>query len=351
MTRLLAALTLTLALPASAGAQQSPAERPAPEPPPWRISGLVFGDYYAFPQHHLDEWEGQHGLWIRRVYFTYDHTFSPRITTRVRLEANSNGKLQGGSLDAYIKDAYLRWTFTGRQQLFVGLHPSLTLEFVEGVWGLRHIEKTPLDLYRVDSSRETGFAVTGPLNADGSLVYGVQFGNDAGNNAETNKGKALRALVRYETPRGLSVEGFVGRSERPDDADRTTLQAVGAYRWDGGRVAAQYARQSRKAAEGTAGPDVDLDVFSAFGVVDLLENRGAAFLRVDRYADPCVDCGAIDYLPIATTEPFTMTIAGFEYRLHPAVRVSPNIEWVTYGGGDSAPESDLAARLTFFWSW
>lgn len=346
---MLLGVVLALGLPAAAAAQQAP-DRHAPEPPPYRISGLVFGDYYTFPAHHQEEWEGQHGLWIRRVYFTYDHTFSPEFTTRIRLEANSNGKLQGGSLDTYVKDAYLRWTFTGRQNLFVGLHPSLTMDFVEGVWGLRHVEKTPLDLYKVDSARETGFSVSGPLNADGTLSYGVQFGNDSGNHSETNKGKAVRAMARYDVPTGLSAEVVFLRAERPEHADRTMLQTFGTWRWNGGRLGAQYAWQSRKAAEGTIGPDVDLNVFSAFGVVEMLEKRGSAFLRVDRFADPCADCGTIDYLPIATTDPFTLTIAGFDYRLHPAVRVSPNIEWVKYSGA-AAPESDVAARLTFFWTW
>lgn len=350
MTRTALALLTALVLPAAAAGQQAPAAEPAnADPPRYRISGLVFGDYYTFPRHHLDQWEGQHGLWLRRIYFTYDHTFSPALTARFRLEANSNGELEGGTLEPYVKDAYIRWRFAGRQRLTAGIQPSLTFEFVEDVWGLRHIEKTPLDLYRLDSSRDTGFTVSGPLNDSGTLAYAAQYGNNSGNASETDEYKGYRLSARHDTDPGFSVEGMFGRSERAAGADRTTWQIFGGYRGARMRAGAQYARQTRRAAAGSTAPDLDLDIVSGFGVFDVAGDRASAFVRVDRYGDACPDCGAIDYLPIATTDPFTMTLAGVEYRLHPSVRVGPNIEWVKYDG--AAPEDDVAVRMTFYWVW
>lgn len=352
MTRTVLTFLIAIVLPAAAAAQQTPPSEPAkPAPAPYKISVMVFGDYYAFPQHHLAEWEGQHGLWLRRIYFTYDHTFSPALSARFRLEANSNGKLAGGTLEPYVKDAYIRWTFTGRQRLIAGIQPSLTFESVESVWGLRHIEKTPLDLYKVDSSRETGFTVSGPINDSGTIAYAAQFGNGSGNASETDKRKGYRLSAGYATDPGFSIEGMFGRAERAGDADRTTMQVFGGYRGERLRAGALYARQTRRAAAGSTAPDLDLDIVSGFGVFDLAGDRASAFVRVDRYNDPCPDCAGIDYLPIATTDPFTMTLAGVEYRLHPSVRVSPNVEWVKYAGGSAAPGDDVAARLTFFWTW
>ena len=361
MTRFALSVVLLLPLTTDAAGAQAPAQAPVPqaapaaaEAPKGKLSGLVFGDYYSFPKQHLPAWEGQHGLWLRRVYLTYDYTFTPRLTTRLRLEMNSNGKLAGGSLEPYVKDAYLRWTFAGRQQLTAGIQPSLTFEFLESVWGLRHIEKTPVDLYRVDSSRDTGLTVSGPLNASRTLKYAAQYGNDSGNNAETDKRKGFRLAARYETDPGFSVEGMFGRAERADDADRTTAQLFGAWRTERGRVGAQYTTQKRAAPAGSTAADIDLDIMSGFGVVDLKAGSTSAFVRVDRYDDPCADCAGIDYLPIDTTQPFTMTLAGVEYLLHPSVRISPNVEWVKYSkpeGGATAPKDDLALRLTFFWSF
>jgi hypothetical protein len=98
--RSLAALAgLALALPAVAFAQ-APPPASAPPPPPkaeeapapaFKISGLVFGDYYYVAQSHRDDLVGQNGFWIRRLYFTYDHTLSKAFSVRVRLEANSKG--------------------------------------------------------------------------------------------------------------------------------------------------------------------------------------------------------------------------------------------------------------------
>lgn len=95
-------------------------------------------------------------------------------------------------------------------------------------------------------------------------------------------------------------------------------------------------------------------LLSAFGVADVIAKKTSLFARVDRYADPCVDCAGIDYLPIDPTVPFTLTIAGLEQAIHPSVRVSPNVEWVRYDGRDgagAAPKADVVLRLTFAWSF
>lgn len=359
-TRFASVMVLLVLFATSALAQDI--SKAAPEPaaqapvaPAYKLTGLVFGDYYLFAASHLPAWEDQHGLWLRRAYFTYDHTFSPTLTTRFRLEANSNGKLAGGNLTPFVKDAYLRWTFTGRQAVTVGIHPSLTFDFVESVWGLRHIEKTPLDLYRWDSSRDTGVTLSGPLNQSQTVKYAVQYGNESGNNAETDQFKGYRMAARYETSPGFSVEGMFGHFQRDRDADRTTGQLFAGYRAKRSRAGAQYSFQKRRAAAGSTASDVDLNIISAFGVVEFPAWKSSAFIRVDRYDDRCPDCSGIDYLPIDTTAPFTMTLAGLEYFLHPSVRVSPNFEWVTYGarpgGAAGRPEDDLALRLTFYWVW
>jgi hypothetical protein len=310
----------------------------------------VFGDYYYFPQNHLPSFEDQHGLWIRRAYFTYDHTFTPAITTRLRLEANSNGKLQGGNIMPYIKDAYVRWNFWGRQQLTAGIHPSLTFEFIENFWGLRHIEKTPLDLYRMDSSRDTGFTVTGPLNETQSIRYAYQFGNESGNNSETDKFKGHRAIVRYDVNPGFAVEGFVGFFNRANNLDRTTAQVFAGWRNPRTRLGFQYTFQQRKLANGSS---TDLNVYSGFAVYDITRQKFSVFARVDRMDNPCLDCPGIDYLPIDAVAPFTLSIVGIEYYVIPALRFSPNAEYVAYSqpAVGARPKNDVAARLTFYWVW
>lgn len=357
MTRfvLLVLVVAASARPALAQTQAPAAAQPAAAQtaPPYKLSGLVFGDYYYFPKQHLASWEDQHGLWIRRAYFTYDHTFSPTLTTRLRFEMNSNGKLAGGALTPYVKDAFVKWTFHGRQSLTAGMQPSLTFDYVESVWGLRHVEKTPLDLYRVDASRDTGLTFAGPLNASQTLRYAVQYGNESGSNAETDRFKSYRASARYESHPGFTAEAVVAHFDREHDADRETAQIFAGYRAKRGRVGGQYAVQKRRAPDGSVAPDVDLNILSGFAVIDLKPKVSSAFVRIDRFGDPCADCAGIDYLPIAPTHPFMLTLAGVEYAVHPSVRFSPNIEWVRYSerAGAATPNDDVAARVTVYWIW
>ena len=269
--------------------------------------------------------------------------------------ANSNGKLAGGALTPFVKDAYLRWNLHGRQALVLGIQPSLTFDYIESIWGLRHIEKAPLDLYRMDSSRDTGVTLSGPMNETQTLKYAAQFGNESGNNAETDKFKGYRFATRYETNPGFTAELMLAQFNRTKDADRTTAQVFAGYRGRKGRAGVQYSFQKRRAAAGTTSADVDLDVISGFGVFDVKRQKASIFARVDRFADPCADCSGIDYLPIDTKEAFTLTIAGVEYYIHPSVRFSPNVEWVTYSTPSAStatkPKDDVVGRLTFYWTW
>lgn len=339
---------------ATAVAQTTAAPTALAAEPPHKFSGLVFGDYYYFGAHHDPKWEEQQGFWLRRVYLTFDYNFTPRLTSRVRLEMNSNGKLAGGSLTPYVKDAYLRWTFHGRHQLTFGMQPTLDIDFADAYWGLRHIEKTPLDLYRWDSTRDSGVAVHGVLNDAGTFRYALQVGNDSGTGSETDASKAVRAIVRYEPKAGLVLEGAYAYQARDRNADRTLLQALAGYRGTWGRIGAQYAHQERAAPAGSTTTDLRLDVYSGFVVADLKPRTLSAFARVDRHADPCGDCAAIDYLPIDSSAPFTLVLAGLEYYLHPAVRVSPNLEWVHYGAASPPalqPKDDVVWRATVYWVW
>jgi hypothetical protein len=229
MTRATILAACFVFIAAAASAQDAPAPAPSPAPVPtssFKISGLVFGDLY-YLRSPFTSFDQQHGLWLRRGFFTYDHTFSPILTTRLRLEVNSNGQMEGGLLTPYVKDAFVKWTFFHRQTVTLGIHPSLTFNFTEAFWGLRHIEKTALDLYRVDASRETGVMLAGPLNAAETLTYQVQYGTGSNNTAETDRFKGYRATARYETNPGFSVEGMVGVANRAEDADRTTAHFCG----------------------------------------------------------------------------------------------------------------------------
>jgi hypothetical protein len=333
------------------------------------ISGLMFGDYYWYYEWHQDQIssdnptavQGQHGLWFRRIYFTYDFAYSERLTTRFRLEANSNGEFADEDLVPYIKDAYLKWTFRGEQELTLGIQPTLTFEWLDGFWGLRHIEKTPSDLYGLDSSRDFAITVNGPTRMHG-LSYAAQFGNESGSGSEGEEGKILRFESRYERDSGIALEGFYGFGTRPAGGHRQTAQAIAGFRNAAAPAPAQYLWQERKSGQDDI-QNQTIGVWSGFAVWDVRPKKADLFFRVDRVKGHSggVETGLpgaeeIDYWLLSSHSPFTTWILGGEWFLHPAVRVSPNIELVRYSH-DPDPtnfpgrRSDSILRLTFFWTF
>jgi hypothetical protein len=346
-----------------------PEENRKPEFPSGKFSGLMFGDYYWYYERHQDQIssadptviEGQQGLWFRRIYFTYDLSFNKSLTTRFRLEVNSNGNFTGGNLVPYVKDAYLKWTYSGEQRLTLGIHPTLTFDWLDVFWGLRHIEKTPADLYRLDSSRDFGVTVDGATPIDG-LSYAVQFGNESGSGSETDEGKILRFETRYERNPGIAFDGFYSFGVRPQGRDRHTAQGIAGFRTNVARVGAQYLWQERKSGRHDV-PDQAINIWSGFAVWEFLPKKANLFFRVDDVSGhlgnretglPGAD--GIDYWLLSTQSPFATWIIGGEWYLHPAVRVGPNLELVRY---DREPDpanfpgrrQDSVFKVTFFWTF
>lgn len=339
--------------------------------PSGKFSGLMFGDYYDYDRWHQDQIsatntssvQGQQGFWLRRIYFAYDLTFSERFTTRLRLEMNSNGQFQNpGNLNPYVKDAYLKWTFTHKQVATLGIQPSVTFDWFESWYGLRHIEKTPADLYRIDSSRDLGVSVGGPINAVKNLAYAVQYGNESGTGSEVDKYKIWRFEGRYVADAGVAAEGFYSFARRPGGQDRATAQGIVGWRGKTFRVAGQYLHQKREKAN-AAGADQKIDIGSGFGYWEFAPKKADVFFRLDDVNGQLAGvttglpgADGIDYWILSTQQPFMNYIFGGEYYLFPTIRVSPNLELVKY---DKDPDpthfpgrdQDRIFRVTFFWSW
>jgi hypothetical protein len=349
--------------------------KPEPKPPsPFpntKFSGLLFGDYYYYDKWHQDtisatntnHVQNQQGFWLRRAYFTADFNINEKFTTRFRLESNSNGQFTSpGNITPFVKDAYLRWTYHGKQQMTLGISPTLTFDWIEGWWGLRHIEKTPADLYRIDSSRDFGFTLSGPIEAVKGLSYGGQIANDSGNGSETDKYKTGRFEGRFDRNPGIGINAIYNYGKRPNGQDRSTFGAFGGYRNKNFRAAAQYLWQKRKS--GNATPDQTIDIWSAFGIWDFVPKKAEVYFRFDDVkgkrggADtglPGAD--GIDYWILSPAQPFKLYIFGAEwYLLHPSIRIGPNLQLAKYEN-DPNPvafpgrDEDRIYRITFFWTF
>lgn len=356
VTAAIAALALTSALGAQSASQPETetqaASTVAPAPAaerPWyeriKIGGLAFGDAYAVAGHHDPEIQDQNGFWIRRAYLTFDIEVAREWTARLRFEANSPGDFETkGKLEPFVKDAYLAWK-RDDLALLVGISPSPTFDLIEGFWGYRAVEKTPLDLYRMGSSRDFGVAARGKL-AGGRISYHAMVGNGAGESSETNEGKKAMLAVAFEPSDAWVIELYADTEDRPESADRTTWQGFVGFRAERSRFGLQYAHQERQ-IEG--GDDEPLAIGSIFGVIEL-SPRASLLLRYDRTFDPNPEAGQIPYFRIAEDSAFDLALLGLDWELAETISLIPNLEWVTYRETDGrpAPDDDLIARATLY---
>ncbi len=230
----------------------------------------------------------------------------------------------------------------------MGISPSPTWEHTEGFWGYRAVEKTPLDLYRMGSSREFGLAVKGKL-AGGRVFYHAAFGNGAGEGAETNEGKKAMLAVGFKPTDSLVAELYADTEDRPGSTDRTTWQGFLGWKGERSRYGLQYASQDRQVA---TGPDQTLAVGSIFGVWDLSE-KAILLARFDLSFDVNPEGDKIPYVAIAKDSEFDFALFGLDYKLAKKISLIPNLDYVMYRETDGrpAPDDDSIARLTLYFQF
>ena len=355
-TRTAAIACLSLALYGSAAAQTQPAvAKPKAEDkaasPSWKISGYMFGDYYNVLEHHNTALKGQNGFWFRRMYLTYDNTMTKRVSTRLRLEMNSPGTFTTkGTLTPYVKDAYVRYA-AGRHSVSFGIAPTPTWEFIEGFWGLRAVEKTPLDLYKWDSSRDFGILALGALNASKTVGYSFQVGNGSSTQSESDKGKVVRGALNYRSKQGFVAEGYLDKQDRAGRADYSTWQLFAGIQKPKYRLGAQYAAQTRQPATAT-GADLNLEMASVFAAATVAP-RVSLFARVDRNFDPVPGGETIDYVAISDKATSTMTILGVDISVDKPLRLIPSVAIVTYGEDAKGVRvgKDVITKMTVYFTW
>ena len=309
-------------------------------PPPVRVGGLLFGDFYYVPSHHSEAGDGAVGLVVRRGYLTFDARLSEKTFGRMRFELNQSGEFETYTFEADFKDLYLGWRL-GRHRLLAGLSPTLTFNLIESIWGLRHLARTQMDLQGVPS-RDTGVSIRGPINADGSFSYramvgsGIEFGSDSSDSV-----KWMGALAWKPTPR-WTVDLYADFEDLRGSGERSTLQAFVAYQTEALRWGLLYSNQDRQ-------ENSPIELASAFMVKKLGESS-SLIGRVDRLLEPSPRGDDIDYLPIDPSARATMFFGGVEFRLRPRFFVIPNTVVTVYDHNDQGhrPKTDIYLRLTLF---
>jgi hypothetical protein len=320
------ATLLLLLSAASLSAQDATQEKP------FVIFGHAFMDAYWMTSNHDPEIEGSTGFWLRRLYLTFDKTFTDTLSVRVGFEANSPGDFTATtSLNPYVKDAWLRWKHSEKLELFAGISTTPAWPTVEKIWGYRAVERTPVDLQRLATARDFGVAAMGQL---GRVRYHVQAGNGSSLGSETNTGKKVSGSVQIPLTNAIAVEVYADHDDREGDDDRSLGQVFAWLQREKYRTGVFYAHQARE--------DGNLDVASIFGVV-AVANRVSLLARVDRIFDPNPEGDRIAYLPFDPTTESTLFIAGVDWAVHKNVSVIPNVTVIHY---DNGVTQDVLPKLT-----
>lgn len=314
------------------------------------IKGTVFGDFYWIPQNHNPNLEGQNGFWFRRIYLTFETKISDSFSSRLRLEMNSEGDfITNAKMVPDVKDAYLKWQ-NDNHALYAGISGTPTWGLVEDVWGYRSVEKSPLDLQRLASSRDFGLAAKGTFGNSGDWNYHLMVGNGNSNGSETNQGKKVMASLGYRVTDNIIVEGYGDYNALPNNSDIYTRQIFAAYQTDAFTLGLLYAHQVRE--NNQPGQDLNLDIASVFTTFGFSEKVNG-FFRVDHMFDANPRAAGIDYIPFSTQAESTFLLAGADIELDPSVHLMPNMEAVVYGENalGNRPKSDLIPRMTLMFTF
>jgi hypothetical protein len=334
-----AAILSALLVPPTSAAAAPQQEDAAPS---LAISGLLFGDIYVVTSHHLEDAAESFGGWLRRAYLTADATSGDGWFSRIRLEANQSGEFERYRFRVAFKDLHIGFA-AGEHRITAGLSPTPTIDLVERYWGLRSLEKTPLDLQRV-ASRDTGIAARGPLAFDGALRYRAMVGSGIGFGTESGDGYKLMGAISWEFSPGWIIDAYSSHERRPANTDRFTVQGFLGHSSPGVRFGLLYANQDRQS-------DPPLEVASVFLIWRL--SRAASLVgRIDRLLEPSPSGDSTGYLPFDPTARATLFLGALEFELGASIRLTPGIEVIAYDVSETTgrrPATDAILRLTAFW--
>jgi hypothetical protein len=313
------------------------------------FKGSMFGDYYYVASHHKEDYEGRNGFWFRRIYFSYNPKLTDKIKMRLRLEMASPGDFdKKDKMYPVVKDAWLNADIGGGQNLVFGLVSTPTWgSHVEDTWGYRSLEKTPLDLMKLGSSRDFGIGLKGDLDKNGTVSYSLLFGNGESSKSETNKGKKFYGSLAFKPAKGLLLEVYGDYETTKDKKNYTVYQGFAAYQGDWGRVGLLYANRHYDHED----TDLDWSVFSGFAVISASEKMDI-IARYDKMLGEPV-AKTVSYIPFSKAATSNLIIGGISYEIAKSIWIIPNVKYVFYDEPDvgETPGDDAYINLTFWWKF
>jgi len=418
MRLLLFTLTTTLLSTYSAGAQQ------ATQAPGGHLWGSAFGDY-AYVSHGDSAGRGNgnvqykglasaisgtsnpNAFEIRRAFLAYDYVINDKFSANLLLNYDGNTDANGNRA-FFLKVLSLTWKNIFRKSdLTIG--QQLTNSYTdspyqtEQLFGYRSIERSLLDMRKVDGAADMGIKLSGRLwtakQADTSKLssfigYSVMMGNNSGYapvpgfaasgstpNTTTDKDKKFRVNIYLNTLNGKLTIGAYGDFINYGNAAYTrtgiypnsvsTLKAYAVFKHKRFEIGAEGFEQSGTNDEFityTNGAGVNDTTtatqagYSLFAYVSIIPAKLRFFGRYDHYIPDTKltanrNIAYTDKLVSANTYTENFITAGFDWVPvgDKKVHFMPNV-WYdavnnTKGSAELKSDYYLVYRLTFFYTF
>lgn len=327
--------TVAVALALPLLTSSSPAQEKAS-----KFSLVFFGDYYSVVKHSSSGIDGKNGFWIRRINVIYDHRVDKNLSAQFRLEAKDPGDFTTSSnMEPFVKDAWIRWEENGYKFTF-GLIPTPTTASAEDKLGYRPIEKTPIDLYRMGSTRDKGVSIQGPLGSNKGADFFLMIGDGSGTKSSTGDTKTVYGRIGYKVSEFWSTDLYADYWDKADGEDWKTYKAEVFYQGKKLKAGAMISRQERSYSKGE---DLNLDVFSIYTEFKA-SARCSPFVRIDSLGDPVPDADKIEFWHLNPDGKPTLLMVGVRCRVHEVLEIIPSFTTIRYKGGSAG--SDAMFRLT-----
>jgi len=306
--------------------------------------GHMFGDLYYVAEHHNPDIKNANGLWFRRIYSTWDFTLSDTIKGRLRLEMSDVGDFTTkAKMTPFVKDAYLQAKIGG-QTLFAGISVSPTVGGIQRLWGYRHLEKTPLNLFKLGNSREFGIALRGGE----TTYYHIMFANGNANSSESNKGKKIMGSFGLRPVKGLLLELYADYEwDFRKGENYSVLQGLAGYEGRWGRTGFLYANRHYRSGD----IEKDYGIFSGFVVVNVADNIDV-IVRFDKLFNEPIK-KTISYIAFSTESLANFLITAVSFQITDNVWLIPNVKYTFYENTalEEKPGNDIYLNITFWWKF
>lgn len=315
----------------------------------FKLSGLMFGDYYYTLQNHDKTQKDMQAFEYRRIYLTTDYTIADDVWARFRLESDPTASNLGNNkLSTMVKDAFLDFKNIGNGDIVVGLQGTWNINMAEGIFGYRPLEKTIQDLHGISASRDLGISITQKFSD--AVSAGFLLGNNSGNsgtlfgqlNTSATRYKSGSMFLQFKPTKEFTILLNGQYSGAPSDKNISIFDAIVNYANSSFSIGAQGFINSinKGAADGST---LTRNGISLNGWVALSEN----IRFVARYDNYTPDTQTKNITIANSTQSFIL--AALDFAVKKNVHIMPNIEYTSYGLSGSDP--DIMLRGTLFFSF